>query len=131
MKKILLIVMMLMAISLLTGCTAVDQALNKIGQDIEASSVKSAGETDRSGLDWSFVPVLRERATAMFLEGVPEAEVTDSSVAVKSSDMSRVVVTLTYKRNGVTGKYGFDYEKNADGEFELVRYGDGVDSGDL
>ena len=131
MKKILLIVMMLMAISLLTGCTAVDQALNKIGQDIEASSVKSAGETDRSGLDWSFVPVLRERATAMFLEGVPEAEVTDSSVAVKSSDMSRVVVTLTYKRNGMTGKYGFDYEKNADGEFELVRYGDGVDSGDL
>ena len=41
------------------------------------------------------------------------------------------IINWQEKRNGVTGKYGFDYEKNADGEFELVRYGDGVDSGDL
>ena len=129
MKKILLIVMMLMAISLLTGCTAVDQALNKIGQDIEASSVKSAGETDRSGLDWSFVPVLRERATAMFTEAFPEYPVTDASVACK--DARRVIVTLTYMRDGIAGKYGFDYKLGENGEYELDRYGDGVSAGDL
>lgn len=129
MKKILLIVMMLMAISLLTGCTAVDQALNKIGQDIEASSVKSAGETDRSGLDWSFVPLLRERATKMFNEAFPEYPVVDASVACK--DERRVIVTLTYMKDGVAGKYGFDYKLGSDGEYALDRYGDGVDSGDL
>ena len=131
MKKILIICALLAALVLLSGCQSATIALKQIGDDIEATYIKEAKPGSGDGIDWSFVPVLRERATAMFLEGVPEAEVTDSSVAVKSSDMSRVVVTLTYKRNGITGKYGFDYEKNADGEFELVRYGDGVDSGDL
>jgi len=131
MKKILLVCMLLAAVLTLSGCQSVQLALGKIGDDIEATYIKEAKPGSGDGIDWSFVPVLRERATNMFLEGVPDAEVTDSSVAVKSGDTSRVVVTLTYKRGGVTGKYGFDYEMNEQGEFELVRYGDGVDSGDL
>lgn len=131
MKKIALLCVLLAALFTLSGCQSVQLALGKIGDDIEATYLQEAKPGSGDGIDWSFVPVLRERATAMFIEGVPDAEVTDSSVAVKSDDMNRVVVTLTYKRGGVTGKYGFDYEKNAEGEFELVRYGDGVDSGDL
>ena len=129
MKKILLLMLMLIAISVMTGCTAVDQALNKLGNDIEASRVQSAGEKDRSGLDWSFVPVLREKATAMFTEAFPDYPVTDASVACK--DERRVIVTLTYMKDGVAGKYGFDYKLGENGEYELDRYGDGVDSGDL
>lgn len=129
MKKILLLMLMLIAISVLTGCTAVDQALSKIGNDIEASRLESAGEKDRSGLDWSFVPVLRERATAMFTEAFPDYPVTDASVACK--DARRVIVTLTYMRDGIAGKYGFDYKLGENGEYELDRYGDGVSSGDL
>ena len=129
MKKILLLMLMLIAISVMTGCTAVDQALDKIGQDIEASRVESAGEKDRSGLDWSFVPVLREKATAMFTEAFPDYPVTDASVACK--DERRVIVTLTYMKDGVAGKYGFDYKLGKNGEYELDRYGDGVSSGDL
>ena len=129
MKKILLLMLMLIAISVMTGCTAVDQALNKLGNDIEASRVQSAGEKDRSGLDWSFVPVLREKATAMFTEAFPDYPVTDASVACK--DERRVIVTLTYMKDGVAGKYGFDYVLGEDGEYTLDRYGDGVDSGDL
>ena len=129
MKKLILILMMLIAISLLSGCTAVDQALGKIGDDIEASRLESAGEKDESGLDWSFVPVLRERATAMFTEAFPEYPVTDASVACK--DERRVIVTLTYMKDGVAGKYGFDYKLGEDGEYTLDRYGDGVDSGNL
>lgn len=129
MKKILLLMLMLIAISVLTGCTAVDQALSKIGNDIEASRIESAGEKDRSGLDWSFVPVLRERATAMFTEAFPEYPVTDASVACK--DERRVIVTLTYMKDGVAGKYGFDYKLGEDGEYTLDRYGDGVSAGDL
>jgi hypothetical protein len=129
MKKILLLMLMLIAISVMTGCTAVDQALNKLGNDIEASRIESAGEKDRSGLDWSFVPVLREKATAMFTEAFPDYPVTDASVACK--DERRVIVTLTYMKDGVAGKYGFDYKLGENGEYELDRYGDGVDSGDL
>ena len=129
MKKILFLMLMLIAISVLTGCTAVDQALSKIGNDIEASRIESAGEKDRSGLDWSFVPVLREKATAMFTEAFPDYPVTDASVACK--DERRVIVTLTYMKDGVAGKYGFDYKLGSDGEYALDRYGDGVDSGDL
>lgn len=129
MKKILLLMLMLIAISVLTGCTAVDQALSKIGNDIEASRIESAGEKDRSGLDWSFVPVLREKATAMFTEAFPDYPVTDASVACK--DARRVIVTLTYMRDGIAGKYGFDYKLGENGEYELDRYGDGVSSGDL
>ena len=129
MKRILLLILMLTVMSALTGCAAVDQALNRIGDDIEASRIESAGEKDRSGLDWSFVPVLREKATAMFNEAFPDYPVTDASVACK--DERRVIVTLTYMRDGVAGKYGFDYKLGENGEYELDRYGDGVSSGDL
>ena len=97
--------------------------------DFEASRIESAGEKDKSGLDWSFVPVLRERATAMFTEAFPDYPVTDASVACK--DARRVIVTLTYMRDGIAGKYGFDYKLGENGEYELDRYGDGVSAGDL
>jgi len=129
MKKILLLILMLVAISMMTGCTAVDEALGKIGDDIEASRLNSAGESDKSGMDWSFVPVLREEATKTFTEAFPDYPVTDAGVACK--DARRVIVTLTYTRDGVTGKYGFDYKLGEDGKYTLDRYGDGVDSDDL
>ncbi|MBR2941999.1 MAG: hypothetical protein IKB82_01245 [Clostridia bacterium] len=129
MKRIMGLLTLAALLVLLTGCTAVDQALSKIGSDIEAAQVKSAGTSDKSGLDWAFVPVLRERAKAMFTEAFPEYPVTDASVACK--DERRVIVTLTYTKDGVSGKYGFDYKLGEDGEYALDRYGDGVDSGDL
>jgi len=121
--------MLLGVLALLCGCTAVDEALGRIGDDIKAAQLESAGTSDKSGLDWAFVPVLRESATKMFTEAFPEYPVTDASVACK--DERRVIVTLTYTKDGVSGKYGFDYELKDDGTYELARYGDGVDSGDL
>ena len=129
MKKIVCIGLLAILLALLSGCTAVDQALTKIGNDIEAAQVKSAGTSDRSGLDWAFVPVLREKATKMFSEAFPQYPVTDASVACK--DERRVIVTLTYMKDGVAGKYGFDYKLGEDGEYALDRYGDGVSAGDL
>lgn len=128
-KKWMLVGYMLVAIAVLSGCSAVDEALGKIGDDIEAAHLESAGTSDSSGLDWSFVPVLREDATKMFTEAFPDYPVTDASVACK--DEKRVIVTLTYMRDGVSGKYGFDYKLGADGTYTLDRYGDGVDSDDL
>ena len=128
-KRLLLIGYMMVARLMMTGCTAVDEALGRIGDDIEAAQMKEAGPRDQSGLDWGFVPVLRERATAMFAEAFPDYPVTDTSVACK--DERRVIVTLTYMRDGVAGKYGFDYKLGEDGAYILDRYGDGVSSGDL
>ena len=129
MKKGWMLLLLAALLLTLSGCTAVEQALVKIGDDIEAAQVKSPGTSDRSGLDWAFVPVLRERAKAMFTEAFPEYPVTEASVACK--DERRVIVTLTYMRDGVAGRYGFDYKLGEDGEYALDRYGDGVSAGDL
>lgn len=131
MKKMATACLLALLLLTLSGCSSVQGALKQAGDAIEAAYIQEAEPGSGDSIDWSFVPVLRERSVAMFTEGVPDAEVTDTSVAVKSTDMSRVIVTITYSRDGVTGKYGFDYEKNAQGEFELSRYGDGVDSSDL
>lgn len=129
MKRVFLLVLMLVAISVLSGCTAVDEALGKLGDDIEAAQLESAGSSDSSGLNWAFVPLLREEATKTFTDAFPDYPVTDASVACK--DERRVIVTLTYMRDGVAGKYGFDYKLGEDGTYTLDRYGDGVDSSDL
>ena len=129
MKKRMIICLLAILLALLSGCTAVEEALGKIGDDIEASRLESAGSDDKSGMDWAFVPVLRESATKMFSEAFPQYPVTDASVACK--DERRVIVTLTYTKDGISGKYGFDYKLGEDGTYTLDRYGDGVSAGDL
>lgn len=130
MKKILLALVLCAALIALSGCTAIDEALSKIGDDIEASQMGNVSASDTQG-DWGFVVTLRERATTLFTDSFPEATVTDAAVATKSAAGDRVIVTLTYTLDGKTGKYGFDYEKNDAGEYELKRYGGGVSSADL
>ena len=77
------------------------------------------------------MPVVREMAVSMFTEAFPNATVTETSVASKNGDGKRVIVTLTYQMDNRNGTYGFDYTKNEQGEYELTRYGDGVNSDDL
>ena len=132
MKKILLLLMLAVLLVTAAGCTAVDQALEKLGDDIKGASISVPQETTSGGdINWAFVPVLREKATETFLAGFPNSEVLDAAVATKTSGAERVIVTLTYRMDGKKGEYGFDYKKNAQGEYELTRYGDGVNSDDL
>ena len=114
----------------MTGCNAVDEALGRLGDDIKASRLDTPEKTD-SGIDWSYVPVVREMAVAMFTEAFPNATVTETSVASKNGDGKRVIVTLTNQMDNRNGTYGIDYTKNEQGEYELPRYGDGVNSDDL
>lgn len=130
MKKAMMAALLCALLLTMTGCNAVDEALGRLGEDIKAAKLDTPEKTD-SGIDWSYVPVVREMAVNMFTEAFPTAEVTETSVATKSGDSKRVIVTLTYQKDGKTGTYGFDYEKNDQGEYELSRYGDGVDSDDL
>lgn len=124
---------LMLCLLLLGGCSAgspLEQALSKIGDDLEAAQLDTpkspSGETD-----WSYVPIVRDMATQTFLSGFPEAEITESSVATRNLDKSRVIVVLSYKLGEKTGKYGFDYRLNDEGEYVLERYGDGVRSDDL
>ncbi|MGN0777243.1 MAG: hypothetical protein ACI4MM_11265 [Candidatus Ventricola sp.] len=130
MKKAILAALLCALLLTMTGCHAVDEALGKLGDDIKASRLDTPQTTD-SGIDWSYVPVVREMAVATFTEGFPNATVTETSVASKNGEGKRVIVTLTYQMDGKTGTYGFDYTRNEQGEYELTRYGDGVDSDDL
>lgn len=130
MKKGILAALLCALLLTMTGCNAVDEALGRLGDDIKASKLAAPEKTD-SGIDWSYVPVVREMAVSMFTEAFPNAAVTETSVASKNGDGKRVIVTLTYQMDGKTGIYGFDYTKNEQGEYELTRYGDGVNSDDL
>ena len=130
MKKICFAALFLALLLTLSGCTAVDQALSKIGDDIEASQLKESTVSAAQG-DWGFVVTLREHAAALFIESFPEAKILDAAVASKSSSGERAIVTLTVELNGKKIEYGFDYEKKENGEYEIKRYGEGVRSSDL
>ena len=130
MKKGILAALLCALLLTMTGCNAVDEALGRLGDDIKASRLDTPEKTD-SSIDWSYVPVVREMAVATFTEGFPNATVTETSVASKNGEGKRVIVTLTYQMDGRSGTYGFDYTRNEQGEYELTRYGDGVNSDDL
>ena len=130
MKRAILAALLCALLLIMTGCNAVDEALGRLGDDIKASRLDTPEKTD-SGIDWSYVPVVREMAVTMFTEAFPNATVTETSVASKNGDGKRVIVTLTYQMDNRNGTYGFDYTKNEQGEYELTRYGDGVNSDDL
>jgi len=130
MKKMILALILLLILALLSGCASMEQALSKIGDDIEASQLEAPKAADMS-VDWSFVPVVREMATTMFTEGVPDATIRETRVASKSGQGDRVIVIVEFTKDGKNGSYGFDYEKNDAGEYELKRMGEGVRSDDL
>ena len=130
MKKMILALILLLMLALMSGCASMEQALAKIGDDIEASQLDTPRAADTS-VDWSFVPVVRDLATKMFTEGVPDAKIIDTRVASKSNRGERAIVVIEFERAGKRGSYGFDYEKNANGEYELKRMGEGVRTDNL
>lgn len=127
-KRIIICAMLALCLAVLSGCDALDEALDRLN----SKSTSSTGSGSSGGeMDWSFVPAVREMAVKTFTQGFPEARVTETSVATSGGDSSRVIVRISYEMNGKTGDYGFDYEKNEAGEYELKRYGDGVSVDDL
>lgn len=133
MKRMACAAMLAAALLALGGCTAVEDALKKVGEDIQGAQGKQVETPQNNGgdIDWGFVPIVRDMATQTFLAGFPDAKIVDTSVASKNGASDRVIVTISYDLDGKTGDYGFDYEKNEQGEYELKRYGDGVSSDDL
>ena len=127
-KRIIICAMLALCLAVLSGCDALDEALDRLN----SKSTSSTGSGSSGGeMDWSFVPAVREMAVKTFTQGFPEARATETSVATSGGDSSRVIVRISYEMNGKTGDYGFDYEKNEAGEYELKRYGDGVSVDDL
>ena len=131
MKKMMLAALLVLALLMMSGCQSATQALARIGDDIEAAQLKSPKDNSASKMDWSFVPVVRDMATKMFAEGVPDAKIVDTRVASKTNTGERAIVVIEIDRAGKRGTYGFDYEKNAQGEYELKRLGEGVRTDDL
>lgn len=129
MKRTIWVALMLLALAMLSGCTGVEDALKQVGDSMQAQSAHTSSASETT--DWSFVPVVRQMASDTFTAGFPEATITQTGVACRSLDDSRVIVTLEYSMNGKEGSYGFEYERDAQGEYQLIRYGDGVSSDDL
>lgn len=129
-KKAALALLLVLLLALLCGCASVEQALGKLGDDIEAAQLDTP-QGSTPNVDWSFVTVTRDMATKMFAEGVPDAEIRDTRVASRNGEGKRVIVVIEYTRDGKDGSYGFEYELNDQGEYELTRYGEGVRTDDL
>ncbi len=130
MKKFAIFAALAVLLAMLTGCTAVEDALGKVGDDMEAAMLDTPESKDES-IDWAFVPVVREMASTLFTESFPEAKITNSAVASRSGRSDHVIVVLDFEMGEKSGSYGFEYEKNDAGEYELKRYGEGVTSDDL
>ena len=61
----------------------------------------------------------------------PDGQLPDLLTAIEVPQGDRVIVSGEFTKDGKNGSYGFDYEKNAAGEYELKRMGEGVRSDDL
>ena len=120
MKKTCFLLILIALLISLSGCTGIENALH------EETPQNNGGD-----IDWSFVPVVREKAVSLFTEAFPDATVKETGVACKNTKADRVIVTISYELNGKNGDYGFDYEKDENGEYVLKRYGGGVSSDDL
>ena len=112
MKKIICAMLLAALVITLSGCTKIEGTLHEVGEKLKSEQLDTPQSGSASG-DWSFVPVVREMAVKTFTDAFPDATVTETGVA------------------GKTGSYGFDYEKNEQGEYILKRYGGGVSSDDL
>ena len=131
MKKAMLWLVLCLALVSMSGCAVVQQTLSQVGEEMEAAYLDTPKAGSAGAMDWSFVPVVRDMATQMFTEGVPDATIRDTRVAVKEDGGAHVIVVIEYTRDGKNGSYGFDYQKNEQGEYELKRFGEGVRTDDL
>ena len=131
MKRITIFALLTVCALLLGGCGSVESALREVGAKLERDSIATP-QNNGGDIDWSFVPIVRDLATDTFTASFPEASVTNTNVASVNGRSDRVIVVVSYAfEDGRSGEYGFDYQKNAQGEYELKRYGEGVDVGDL
>ena len=78
MKKKMGLCLALFALLLsLSGCAGVESALHEAGEKIQSNRVETP-HNNGGDIDWSFVPVVREKAVSLFTEAL--------DAALKSSD---------------------------------------------
>ena len=131
MKRGILAVMLAGCLLSLGGCGSVEGALREVGARLEADSVDTP-QNNGGDIDWSFVPVVRDMATETFAEAFPDAQIVNTIVSSVGGRDDRVIVVVEFAiEGGKSGKYGFDYQKNGQGEYDLKRYGEGVEVEDL
>ena len=109
MKKTCFLLILIALLISLSGCTGIENALHEAGEKIQSNQVETPQNNG----------------------GDIDATVKETGVACKNTKADRVIVTISYELNGKNGDYGFDYEKDENGEYVLKRYGGGVSSDDL
>ena len=130
-KGIALAALLVVCTVLLCGCDALESTLREVGAKLERDSIATPANNG-GDIDWSFVPVVRDLATATFSEAFPDAEIVGTNVASVNGRSDHVIVVVNFAcEGGASGEYGFDYEKDAQGEYVLKRYGEGVEVDDL
>ena len=91
MKKMGLCLALFALLLSLSGCAGVESALHGAGEKIQSNRVETP-QNNGGDIDWSFVPVVREKAVSLFTEAFPEAKVRETGVACKNTKADRVIV---------------------------------------
>ena len=64
-RKIKLIALLALLLAALCVCTAVEEALGKLGEEMESAQVETP-QNNGGEIEWGFVPVVRELAVETF-----------------------------------------------------------------
>lgn len=70
MKKTCFLLILIALLISLSGCTGIENALHEAGEKIQSNQVETP-QNISGNIDWSFVPVVREKAVSLFTEAFP------------------------------------------------------------
>ena len=64
MKKTCFLLILIALLISLSGCTGIENALHEAGEKIQSNQVETP-QNNGGDIDWSFVPVVREKAVSL------------------------------------------------------------------
>ncbi|MFQ9807650.1 MAG: hypothetical protein ACLR07_15260 [Christensenellales bacterium] len=83
MKKTCFLLILIALLISLSGCTGIENALHEAGEKIQSNQVETP-QNNGGDIDWSFVPVVREKAVSLFTEAFPDATVREPAWPAKT-----------------------------------------------
>lgn len=106
MKKVLLVLICICL--LLPGCSGTDAS------------------TETVAADYRKVTQIAEEELRLVFSEFDDLEITETSAMVRTNDESHIIIRFKYESSNGSGVYGFEYQKDDYGNYELLQQGEDV-----
>lgn len=110
MKKIFLTLLFICL--LLAGCSGTNSSTDTKTEEVSADYGK-------------VIEIAKDEFSSVFSE-FDNLEVTETATMVRSNDESHIVIQFKYESGNGSGIYGFEYQKDEYGNYELIQQGEEV-----